>query len=74
MGFRPMNEDRFISEHECQALTSLSRTTLYRLRKTQLFPQMIQISDGRKAYRLCEVLVWMNSRLGADAIAGNKIQ
>jgi len=57
-----MSEFKFISDHDCQELTNLSRTTIWRMRKKGLFPEMYSISDGRKVYRLSEVLDWMRSK------------
>lgn len=57
-----MNEHKFISDHECQELTNLSRSTIWRMRKKHIFPEMYQLSVGRKAFRLSEVLEWMSQR------------
>lgn len=59
-----MNEYKFISERDCQELTNLSRTTIWRLRKKGLFPDMHQVSEGRKVYILNDVLNWMKQKSG----------
>ncbi|SFZ85407.1 transcriptional regulator, AlpA family [Devosia enhydra] len=57
-----MNEivfDRLIDEKECRKLTTLGRTTRYRLRDIGLFPEPVAISPGRRAYRLSEIQAWI---------------
>ena len=51
--------DRFISEEECEKLTNLSRVTRWRLIQRGEFPAKLQISPGRKAWRLSTILRWM---------------
>lgn len=57
-----MTELKFISERDCQEMTSLSRTTIWRLRKKGDFPEMYQVSEGRKVYRLSDVQNWMRRK------------
>jgi prophage regulatory protein len=57
-----MSDFQFISENDCQELTSLSRTTIWRMRKKGLFPEMVQISEGRKAYRKDQILEWIRKK------------
>ncbi len=54
--------DRFISEVECKKLTDLSRVTRWRLMQRGEFPAKVQISPGRKAWRLSAVFRWMAER------------
>ena len=55
-----MSNDRFIRVRECCLLTSLSRTTLWRLEQSGHFPKKYRISGNVSAYRLSEVSAWMD--------------
>lgn len=52
--------DRLINDRECARLTSLSRTTRWRLQRNGLFPKAKSISPGRVAYLESEILAWVN--------------
>ena len=54
--------DRIIDDAECDHLTSLSRTTRFRLRRRGEFPDPVEISPGRKGWFLSDVLTWIESR------------
>lgn len=54
--------DPLVSTRQTVALTSLSKTTLWRLERKGDFPQRIQVSDGRCAWRLSEVKGWIDER------------
>ena len=54
--------DRLIDDAECQRLTSLSKTTRWRMARRGEFPAKVKVSAGRAAYRLSEVLAWIASR------------
>jgi prophage regulatory protein len=54
--------DRFISEIECEQITDLSRTTRWRLERTDQFPKRRQLAPNRVGWKLSEVLSWMESR------------
>ena len=57
--------DRIINEVECERITSLSRTTRWRLERRGLFPKKFKISPNRAGWRLSEVLAWMRERQAA---------
>ena len=57
--------DRFIGETECKAITSLSRTTRWRLEKQRKFPGRRNLSPNRCAWLLSEVLAWQRERAAA---------
>jgi predicted DNA-binding transcriptional regulator AlpA len=46
---------------------NLSRTTVWALRRAGKFPQPVQISNSRVAWRRSEILVWMAARPAAAA-------
>ncbi len=50
--------DRFVGEGECQQLTSLSRTTRWRMERKGTFPKRVKIAPNRIAWRLSEILLW----------------
>jgi predicted DNA-binding transcriptional regulator AlpA len=52
----------FITQAECEKRTSLSRTTIYRMRRDGKFPDMYRLSPGRKGYRKEEVENWIRAR------------
>lgn len=43
-------------------LTSLSRSSLYRLMKTGEFPQPVRVSTNRVAWREGDVKLWIEAR------------
>lgn len=49
----------------CEAV-NLSRTTLWRLGKKNLFPARVKLSEGRVGYRRNEVISWIGSRQAAE--------
>ncbi|KQN09991.1 hypothetical protein ASE85_03405 [Sphingobium sp. Leaf26] len=57
--------DRFISQKEVLAQTSLSRMTIYRMRQDGEFPAPVYLNKNRTrvAWRESEVRQWMESRL-----------
>ncbi len=54
--------DRFIGEAECKAITSLSRTTRWRLEKQGKFPGRRILSPNRGGWLLSEVIQWRCER------------
>ncbi|MFC3323316.1 helix-turn-helix transcriptional regulator [Mesorhizobium cantuariense] len=57
---------RFVSIREVCAMTSISRTALWKKIKEGSFPKPLLIGDGvRKAFVLSEVERWMQSRIEA---------
>ena len=53
---------RLLPTKKVQELTSLSRTTLWRLESKGLFPSRIQVSARRVAWAEEEVCAWMEAR------------
>ncbi len=49
----------FYSIREVEKMTTLSRTTLWRRVKEKAFPQPVQLSPGRKAWKRVEVENWI---------------
>ncbi len=54
--------DRLIGDAETRRITSLSRTTIWRLERAGQFPRRRQISPNRVAWRLGEILAWCSER------------
>jgi prophage regulatory protein len=44
---------------EVQRLTSLSRTTIWRLEQQGTFPRRVRLSRNRVGWRAVEILAWM---------------
>ena len=63
---------RFLSSKQVQELTSLSRTTLWRLEKEGLFPSRIQVSPRRVAWSEAEVIEWLKSRQRVNGEGGDE--
>ena len=55
---------RFYSESKVSELTSLSRTSLWRLRRADEFPKPVQLTARRVAYRASDVDAWIRSKMG----------
>jgi len=60
-----MANDQIISPRNLPAIVGLSKTTIWRLERTQNFPKRIRLSAGRVGYRLHEVMAWLESRQAA---------
>ncbi len=45
----------------CQ-LTSLSRSSIYEMAKEQTFPRPVAIGANRVAWRMSDVVAWINTR------------
>jgi predicted DNA-binding transcriptional regulator AlpA len=58
----PPTMDGFISPRECRAITSLSRTSIWRLEHAGKFPLRRRLSTQRVAYLRSEILEWVASR------------
>lgn len=55
--------ERLISANKVTELTSLHRTTIYRMERDGLFPRAINVSTCRKAYRESDVQAWIASKI-----------
>ena len=54
--------DKIINEHQCRTITTLSRSTRWRLMQRQEFPAKVRISPNRTGWRLSQVLEWLHDR------------
>ena len=50
-----MNTDRFLTRQEVQALTKLSRSTIYRLMRAGEFPEPIRIARRSVRWHVSEI-------------------
>jgi prophage regulatory protein len=57
-----MPDDRILTVKETARITSLSRSTLYRLKAERQFPEAIRLGPGRVGFRASEVEQWLASR------------
>ena len=61
--------DRFIGEAEIKKITSLSRSTRWRLERSGGFPKKRRISPNRIAYLESEILDWIEARGNSETPA-----
>jgi predicted DNA-binding transcriptional regulator AlpA len=54
--------DRIISFHELQSYVPVSRTTVWRLMRANLFPASVQITARRRGWYISEILEWVAAR------------
>jgi prophage regulatory protein len=54
--------ERFVREAECRDITGLSRTTRWRLERTENFPKRRQISDNAVGWLFSELRTWLDTR------------
>ncbi len=52
----------FISLNQVREITSLSKTTIYRLISEEKFPRPYQLTERRVAWRETEVAAWIADR------------
>lgn len=57
-----MSNDQIIRPRNIPIITGLSRTTIWRLMKTNKFPQTVRLSAGAVGWRMSEVQAWLESR------------
>lgn len=65
-------EQRLIDADEVFSVTSMRRTTLYAAIKHDNFPLPIQLGRRRVAWKLGEVLAWVDSRPRGTRPVGGK--
>ena len=63
---------KLLSTKQVQELTSLSRTTLWRLESKGLFPSRIQVSPRRVAWSEKEVSDWIEERQRVNGEGGDE--
>jgi prophage regulatory protein len=51
-----------LDEPQVRALTSLSRTTRWRMERRGEFPKRVRLSPGRVGWRQADIEVWIGSR------------
>ena len=62
-----LNQLAVMSIETVLKITSLSKATIYRLIAEGKFPQAIQLSPGRKAWRECEIKNWLEDPMNFKA-------
>jgi len=62
---------KLLSTKQVQELTSLSRTTVWRLESQGLFPSRIQVSPRRVAWSEEEVGTWIEERQRVNGEVAN---
>jgi prophage regulatory protein len=58
-GFEPV---AILDEPKVEELTSLSRTTRWRLERRGEFPKRVRLSPGRVGWRQADIEAWIRSR------------
>jgi prophage regulatory protein len=59
-------QDRFVREAECKKITGLSRTRRWELERKGKFPKRIKLSERAVAWRLSDLMSWMEERCNAN--------
>ena len=54
--------DKLLRRHHVEGLTTLSRSTIYRMVADGSFPAPLQISERSVRWRESEIREWLNSR------------
>ena len=62
-----VRRDRFISLGECERITSLKKSSLYRLMRERSFPQCVRLTPRRVAWVESQVLSWVQARAPREA-------
>nr|WP_319553519.1 AlpA family phage regulatory protein [uncultured Vibrio sp.] len=57
--------DRLVREEERKFITSISRSQAWKLEQQGLFPKRVQLGIRSVAWRLSELLEWVDTRGGA---------
>ena len=65
-----MNDLRFIRRKEVEAVTGLSRSSIYAMMKDGSFPKQVKLGTRSVAWCLPEIQEWANSRVAASRIGG----
>lgn len=59
--------DLLLSDSEVGQITTLSRTTRWRMKREGKFPSPIKIGSRRSAYRASDIASWLEARFCDDA-------
>ena len=54
--------NKIINEHQCRAITTLSRSTRWRMMRRHQFPAKVRLSENRTGWKLSEILEWLSQR------------
>ncbi|EJG0658339.1 AlpA family phage regulatory protein [Vibrio parahaemolyticus] len=57
--------DRLVREEERKFITSISRSQAWKLEQQGLFPKRVQLGTRSVAWKLSELLEWVDTRGGA---------
>lgn len=57
-----MSNEQIVRPRNLPAIVGLSRTSIWRLERSNDFPKRIRLSAGAVGYRTDEILEWLNSR------------
>lgn len=57
-----LEQERFVREREAHEISQLSRTSRWRKEKEGTFPRRYRISAGLTAYKLSELLAWVEAQ------------
>jgi predicted DNA-binding transcriptional regulator AlpA len=60
-----MKIERFVTESEATKILSLSRTTLWKFRRSNQFPQKYRLSNGCYRYRESDLISWWQLKMAA---------
>ncbi|MEC8081456.1 MAG: AlpA family phage regulatory protein [Pseudomonadota bacterium] len=55
------NKPYIVDRYEVERLTSLHKSSIYRLMKEGKFPKPLRLSTMRVAWRLADIEAWVNS-------------
>ena len=58
--------NRFVREIECKKISGLSRTRRWELEKEGKFPKRIKLSERAVAWRLSDLMSWMEERCNGN--------
>jgi prophage regulatory protein len=58
--------NRFVREAECKQITGLSRTRRWELEREGKFPKRIKLSERAVAWRLSDLMGWMEELSNAN--------
>lgn len=64
---KAQHSQAFYSIKETCQVTGLGRTTIHRLLSAGAFVPKLQLSPGRVAFRVADVMTWINTRSQAAA-------
>ena len=65
-----MNHIKFLKRPDVQAMTSLSRSSIYALMEQGKFPKQIKLSERSVAWIESEIQDWLKSRVSASRQEG----